>query len=294
MPPLILAVNVGYYDFSIIGATNVRIDSAIDSGVGGSLANSLIQNIWIEHVKVGIWVDGPFSGLHGVGIIIRDTFADGINLHKGVSNVIIEQSMIRNTGDDGMAMWSDQLPDTGNTFRFNTIQVPVLANAIGIYGGSDNSANDNYVADSICEGGGLQVSNRFGSVLLSGVTTMARNTVNRCGAPNHDNTAHNGALWFWPQDGAMNSLVNINDTVILDSSYAGITFWGSQLTNTHFNNITITMAPYAIEVNGLNGQAYFKDVVASRLTTGGIHSCDSGFKLVQESGDSGWSDTHCN
>lgn len=36
---------------------------------------------------------------------------DGINLHQGISNTLVEQSMIRNTGDDIMAMWA-QSPGT--------------------------------------------------------------------------------------------------------------------------------------------------------------------------------------
>jgi len=123
---------------------------------------------------------------------------------------------------------------------------------------------------------------------------MTRNTVVRCGAPNRYNSNHNGALWFWPIDGPMTSLVNISDIEITDSSFAGITFWGtSQLTATYFNNIKITTAPYAMEVNSVNGQAYFTNVVASDLSKGGIYSCDAGFKLVQVSGNSGWSDSHC-
>lgn len=60
-------------------------------------------------------------------------------------------------GDDALAMWAEKDTDANNVFQFNTIQVPVLANGIAIYGGTNNSATDSYVADSICDGGGLQV-----------------------------------------------------------------------------------------------------------------------------------------
>jgi len=288
------STNVQLYDFAIYGDTNVRDDNAIDSGIGGALTNSLVQNLWIEHVKCGLWVDGPFSGLHVTGVIVRDTFADGLNLHMGVSNVVVEQSMFRNTGDDCLAMWSDTYPDVANVFKFNTLQVPVLANGAAIYGGQDNSATDNYVADTICEGGGLQVGNRFGSVPLSGTTTFARNTLDRCGAPNHDNTSHNGAMWIWSEQSPFTTPINTVDGVINDSSYAAFTFWGTQITSANFNNITINGGPYAGEVNSVTGTAYFTYVVATGLTAGGIWSCDAGFQFNQGSGCSGWSDVHCN
>lgn len=73
-----------------------------------------------------MWLDGPFDSLHITGVTIRNTFAgmfvhtftdfymllmyllDGINFHQGVTNCMVEQSIIRNTGDDGLAMWPEQ------------------------------------------------------------------------------------------------------------------------------------------------------------------------------------------
>jgi hypothetical protein len=246
------------YDFAMSGDTNVRDDASIDSGAGGALENAIIQNMWIEHTKCGMWLDGPFNALHATGLVIMNTYADGVNFHTGITNSVIEQSLIRNAGDDGLAMWSQGTPDTKNVFKFNTIQMPVLANGIAIYGGSDNSATDNYIADTICEGGGLQASNRFGSVQLGGTTTFTRNTLVRTGSPNRPNAAHNGAMWYWAGDYAMSGNVDVSDIDIFDSSYAGITFWGSQMENVNFDHITIDTAPYAVEVVGVSGTVVYK------------------------------------
>jgi len=286
--------NVSLYDFAIYGDTEYRDDAAADSGIGGGLSNTIVQNLWIEHTKCGIWVDGPMDGFHVTGITIRNTWADGVNFHRGVTNSIIEQSMLRTTGDDSLAMWTDAIVDSKNTFRFNTITNPVLANGLAIYGGSDNSITDNYVADSLCEGGAIQVSNRFNSIALSGTTTVARNTAVRCGAPNHDNSNHNGALWFWAQQYEMNAVINITDLQVSDSSYAGVTFWGSKISQIYFTNVTFDTAPYALEVFGVSGQAFFTDVTAKNLANGGVYSCDQAFVLNSVSGNSGWNDTHCN
>ena len=53
-------------------------------GVGGTpTAGAVIQNVYIQHTKCGMWVNGPGEGLMISGGIIRDTMADGINLHTG-------------------------------------------------------------------------------------------------------------------------------------------------------------------------------------------------------------------
>ena len=45
---------------------------------------------------------------------------------------------LRNNGDDAMAMWSKGTANVNNTFRFNTAQMPILANTYAIYGGDGN------------------------------------------------------------------------------------------------------------------------------------------------------------
>jgi len=262
--------------------------------VGGALSDTVIQNLWIEHTKCGMWLDGPFDSLHVVSTTIRNVYADGINLHRGVTNSVVEQSIFRNLGDDALAMWSETPhADVNNTFRFNTIQVPVLANGIAIYGGTDNSATDNYVADSVCEGGGLQASNRFQSVALAGNTHFARNTVQRCGAPNRYGFDHNGAVWFWAEQAEMNGKVTFEDIDILNSSFAAMTFWGGSITDMHFDKIKIDTTPYVAEVRGVNGQAFFTNTVATNVEKAGIYSCNPGMVFNQGAGCSGWNSTKC-
>ena len=156
-------------DFAIFGDTTVRNDQISDSGLGGALGGgSTVDNLWIEHTKVGAWFDGPVDGLTITNLRIQDTMADGINLHNGVSHVTVSNTFVRNTGDDGMAMWSDQNADHDNSFTHDTVSVPVLANGFAIYGGHDNTISDNIASDTVTQGGGVQVGNRFGSVPLAG------------------------------------------------------------------------------------------------------------------------------
>ena len=55
----------------------------------------------------------------------------------GVTNCTIEHNYLRNTGDDSIAMWSQASigADEGNTIAHNTVQLPILANGIAVYGG---------------------------------------------------------------------------------------------------------------------------------------------------------------
>ena len=51
----------------------------------------------------------------------------------------MSNNFVRNTGDDGLAMWSETTANAGNTFDHNTVQTPTLANGIAIYGGTDTT-----------------------------------------------------------------------------------------------------------------------------------------------------------
>jgi len=285
------SVDVELYDFAVFGDTNVRDDNAPDSGVGGAFnGNSLVQNLWIEHTKCGMWLDGPFSGLHVMGTTIRNTYADGINLHQGVSNVVVEQTILRNVADDGLAMWSEHNADVKNVFKFNTIQLPILANGIALYGGQDNSATDNYVADSVCDGGGLQIGNRYNSVGISGTTTLARNTLVRCGAPSRFGPQDCGSIWLWQEQGAFNGNVQLQDIESTDSSFSAVTFWSGNFNgNTVISGLKVNGGPYVMEVNSASGDIPCDHVVST--AAGSIHSC-AGLVFQDKGGNSGWDMNH--
>jgi len=286
--------DVGLYDFSITGLTNVRIDEQLDSGVGNALSKTIIQNLWIEHCKCGMWLDGPFDGFHVTGVTYRNLYADGLNFHQGVTNSVVEQSDLRNTGDDGLAMWSDKQPDVKNVFKFNTIAIPILANGIAIYGGQDNQATDNVISDTICEGGAVQISNRFQSVHLSGQTNVLRSTFHRCGAPDRSNQQHNGALYVWPQEAPFSGGILFEDLEIYNSSWAGITFSDGHMEKVQFKNIKIIESPWAMELHSIGGSADLNGVVATQIDVVGVASCvGDAFKLNDLGGNSGWNSTKC-
>ncbi|MFC7106140.1 right-handed parallel beta-helix repeat-containing protein [Nonomuraea rubra] len=136
-------------DFAIEGDVRERIDTDQVNGIGGAMSDSTIDGLHIRHTKVGMWFDGPMANLRITNNIIVDQIADAINFHTGVSGSRVSNNFIRNTGDDALAMWSEKSANTGNTIDHNTVQTPVLANGIAVYGGTDNTISGNLVADPI-------------------------------------------------------------------------------------------------------------------------------------------------
>jgi hypothetical protein len=287
------SVNVHVRDVTLRGEVMIRNDAAQTNGIGGGLSDSIVANVWITHTKCGMWLDGPMQSLLVTGVTIRGTTADGINFHRGVEGSVVEYTTVRNTGDDGLAMWSDGVPDANCTFRFNTVQVPVLANAIAVYGGADNAVVGNAVADSVTQGGGLHVGNRFGAVPLSGTTTLSANLVTRCGCLDPNWHFGVGAVWLYALDEPMTGAVLVADTVLADSPYEALQFIGSSVTGVVLSNVTVGgVGTFVLQLQS-RGSASATGVVATGVGFFGVYDCGAGFTLQDGGGNSGWSTTHC-
>jgi Malectin domain len=292
--------NVTLSNFAIEGQITQRSDCYGENGVGGALNNSTISNLWIEHTKVGMWFDGPFSGLTITGSRIDGTMADGINFHQGISNSSVSQSIIRGTGDDGLALWSDihqtANGDSNDTFDHNTVQSPWVANDIAIYGGTGNSATNNYVSGSQYRGGGIMVDyENFGSwttAPFGGTTTVSNNTINQIAGFGDQGIQQFGALMYWADSGSMNATFTASGLEIDNSQYAAIQFdGGNSISNVAMSDINISGAEFAFanKVSTVTGSA--SNVTASGLTVNSMESCESAgsFNITLGSGNSGWS-----
>ncbi|MDF5731974.1 MAG: glycosyl hydrolase family 28-related protein [Rhizonema sp. PD38] len=281
------AQNVHFSDFAIWGEVVQRVDNDQINGIGGAYSNSTFINLWIEHTKCGMWLDGPFDRLMISNVRIRNQNADGINFHKQVTNSTVTQSFFRNTGDDAIAMWNDG-GGGFNTFSFNRIEMPVLANAIAIYGGESNIVTDNYVADQQAEGGGIHLGNRFpGSRPISGTTVIARNVIVRAGSQDDYNNWNygTGALWFYALDANMTGTIRVEDNQIIDSNYEAIHFIGSSVTNVTLNhNQIIGAGTYAMEIRSA-GAVTISNTTATDLGHGSILNCRKDFAITDGGGN---------
>jgi len=112
----------------------------------------------------------------------------------------------------------------------------VLANNFAIYGGRDIAVLGNLATDTVVQGGGIHVGNRFGAVPLSGTTTIARNMLMRTGSLDLFSHVGTGALWFAAFDSPLDGRVEARHNLIHDSAYEAVQFIGSSVTNVHFDH----------------------------------------------------------
>jgi hypothetical protein len=281
--------NVHLADFAIFANVQERNDGAQVNGIGGALSNSTVDRIWIEHEKVGAWMDGPMTNLVFSGMRIRNVTADGVNFHDGVTNSKVTNSDLRNLGDDGLATWSDTNADANDSFDHNTVQYPILANGIAIYGGHDNFVTDNRVIDAgLTQGGGIHVAQRFASTTL-GRTDVLRNTLIRDGALDPNWQFGVGALWFDARDGAMTGLTNVDNILIQQSPYEAIQFVsGSNISNVKINNATIQNTGTFVVQEQVGGAATISNSTATGTQgPAPIYNCGVGFTLTDGGGNSG-------
>jgi len=295
------STNVHLQNFAISGNVQDRCDSCQVNGIGGALSNSTVSNIWIEHMKVGAWMDGPMTGLTFSGMRIRNTTADGINFHGGVTSSTVTNSDIRNTGDDGIATWADAGigADANDTISNNTVQLQQLANGIAIYGGHDNTVSGNLVVDTgITQGGGIQVGQRFNSTPV-GTTTISNNTMIRDGDLDPNWQFGVGALWFDGSQGAITGPVNVTNALIEQSPYEAIQWVEGTVSGVNLNNVTIAgTGTFALQEQ-TGGTASATNVVATGVAQANqgnppSYSCEGGnFTITDNGGNSGITPTQC-
>ena len=287
---------VTVHDLSIFDNVNTRDDSdGSVNGFNGGFNNTTISNVWIQNAKVGAWIVGATTNLKLQNMRIQDTLADGINFDGGVTDSSVSNSFLRNTQDDGLALWSST-NDSGDVFDHNTVDSPGLANNIAFYGGSDNSATNNLLQDTVTRGGGIHVGNRFGAVALAGTTAISGNKLVRTGQfdPGWDYGV--GAMWFFALDSAMTGTVNVTGNEIDDSPYEAFQFEGTleggkPISNVNISNDTVSNVGTYVFQDQTSGSATVSGVTATGVGAGGVEDCGSGFALNAGSGNSGWSTT---
>ena len=295
------STNVHLSNFAIFGNVQVRDDSAQVNGIGGAMSNSTVSNIWIDHMKVGAWMDGPMTGLTFSGMRIRDTTADGINFHGGVTNSTVTNSDIRNTGDDGIATWADSGigADSGDTISNNTVQLQQLANGIAIYGGNNNTVSGNLVVDTgITQGGGIQVGQRFTSTPV-GLTTISNNTMIRDGSLDPNWQFGVGALWFDGSQGWGGGPVNVSNTLIEQSPFEAIQWVEGTISGVNLSNVSIIgTGTFALQEQ-TGGTATATNVTATGVAQANqgnnpSYSCEgTAFAITDGGGNSGISPAGC-
>jgi hypothetical protein len=275
-------------NFAIEGDVRNRVDTDQVNGIGGALSDSTIKGLYIHHTKVGIWLDGPMNNVTIRDTVIADQIADGMNFHQGVTNSRVLNSLIRNTGDDGLAMWSQKvggqpgIENANNVFDHNTVQIPSLANGIAIYGGRDNTVSNNIVADPLREGSGLHAGSRFGSTDFAGYLRFTNNTTVRAGSFELNWKIGLGAIWLYALESSLTARIEVTGGNFLQNTYNAILIvsdWPVKdlysVTNVHFKEIHVDGTGTSVLSARAAGSASFQNVVARNVGAVGINNCGS-------------------
>ncbi|WP_232533684.1 glycosyl hydrolase family 28-related protein [Plantactinospora sp. KBS50] len=268
--------------FAIEGDVRERIDTDQVNGIGGAFSDSTFDGLHIRHTKVGIWLDGPMRNVRITNTMIVDQIADGLNLHTGVTDSLVADTVIRNTGDDGLAMWSEGTGNARNTFAHNTVQSPVLANGIAIYGGTDNTVSDNLVADPVREGSALHVGSRFGAEPFTGTLSITDNTTVRAGTYELNWNIGLGAIWVYALDRDIDARIEVTGDAYLDSTYNAImlvTEWSVKdlysISDIHFRDVQVDGTGTSVLSARSAGAASFQNVDARNVGAVGVNNCGS-------------------
>ncbi|GGL15707.1 mycodextranase [Sphaerisporangium melleum] len=294
--------NVHLSGFAIEGDVRGRIDDDQVNGVGGAMSDSTIEGLHIRHTKVGMWFDGPMRNLRVRNTIIVDQIADALNFHTGVTDSVVTNTFVRNTGDDGLAMWSDKVANARNTFARNTVQTPVLANGIAVYGGTDTTLSGNLVADPIREGSAIQVGSRFGAEPFTGYLRITDNTTVRAGTYELNWNIGLGAIWFYALERSIDADIEVAGDHFLDNTYNAIMLvseWSVRdlysIGDVRFKDIRVDGTGTSVVSARVKGSASFENVDARNVGAVGVNNCGafgfpatgSEFSLTDRGGNDG-------
>jgi len=280
-----------YYDFALFGDTVARDDASPETAFRGNLTNSVIENVWIEHLKVGIWPEKGSGPLAVTSVRIRNLMADGVNFYNGTHDSFVENSHFRNTGDDAIAAWSDTYmspgPSKNNVFRKNYIQIPWKANCFGIYGGQDNKLEDNVCADTV-QYPGMFFAEQFNAHPFTGTTEANRNTLLRAGGNAYNHT--HGALKFHADQAPVGN-IKINTLDIIDPTNSGIHVEGGNIIDkVWLNTVTISnpgQASFYLNA-GSQGALDAVKVTSAGGSSAVVNESGGKFNLIKGAGSTGW------
>jgi hypothetical protein len=291
-------------DFAIDGDA---VAESTAGGNGGAIYingnNWLIDSLWISHEGAGVWASGTNGTVQNCRL--NNTWADGININNGNggngytigNNLTVKNNFIRGSGDDGLAVNdSTDNPDQSEMLNpvviNNTVVAPWWANLMGIYGGANVLAANNYLHDAV-KGNGIYIggydSTGYGAPLETAL--VQGNTVIRGGSFGYGNRNPGIAVGYTstnsPVGMAPMTNMNVRGNTDVDAMFDGVDFEGG--TGTVFSNNTVVSPGgngFAINGGGA-GDAFFG---CNTLT--GLASGEQGF--VNNAGSSFVVTGNCN
>jgi hypothetical protein len=280
-------------DLAIFGETSHRNDK---SDVGNAFTGrpgdgTTIARVWVEHMKCAFWVDrageqqGP-TRLRITECRFRDLMADAVNFCNGTRDSMVDNSEIRNSGDDSLAAWSPRHggpPGGHNTFAHNVIASPWVANGIALYGGGPFRVVGNTVSDTVTTGSGIYVSANFDAHGFQGLIDVSDNALIRAGAHESDMGGPTGAIRVLAAEGDMTGAQFLfRNNTVTDPLESAVSIQGPHaITGLQVDGLQVAGAPLLVDVRpGARGEAAFSHVTARGANAGAVRGADSAlFKL---------------
>ena len=237
-----------------------------------------VENVWITHTNVGFWMCGVRGGTVR-GCRVRFTYADGININRGSSGNLVENNHVRGTGDDGIALLSQQKhtpkPSSNNTVRANTVLAVWFGHNLDVAGGAGHVIENNLLADNANTG--------CLTIHLPDVYPMYPQT----SAIFHHNTilrgggilggVRRGAIWISPGSVSISD-VRFEDNTIIDPVFYGIHLAGGKSQKISFErNVIVQPGMYAIFIEPqVKGAGTFIRNTVSRVGEHGLQIKSAG------------------
>lgn len=219
--------------------SNATSRASVD-GCGGGMdttgTNWLADNIWTQHTMSGFWASGTGGTVQNCRL--TSIWADGCNLNNVAltgtvgNNLTAKNNFIRGTGDDGTVFNSvnyngstTYTPMSGCKINNCTVIGAWGGKCVAIYGGSNQTIQDNYMSDTARYIGlGIGKFGTNGSDLTSG--TVTGNVVVRCGGNGFNQgqpALHIGNGGDGQGVGNVGG-VTVSNNLVLNSLYDGIGF----------------------------------------------------------------------
>lgn len=221
-------------------------------GTWGS--NCVIKNVWVEHFETGMWfADYDFategapqditSNLLITNARIRNNYADGVNFAEGSNHCTVEHTNIRNSGDDGFAVWSSDnwghgVPGTHNVLQYSTVENVWRAGGVAFHGADGHGVNHVLIRDGRgCAG--IRFTDTFPGFkfLQNNQSVMSNITIINHGTTYDLFNEEIGAIYLSGAAGLFN--VYWEDIDIIDSQRHAITLEGGPYQNIEFHSLKI-------------------------------------------------------
>ncbi len=284
-----------FRDFAIFGNTDGLRTQGGKAWVNSAYRNTVIENMWIEHVQCGYWVGGnaESTNLRISNVRFRNTGADAVNLCNGTKDSVIENSHARNTGDDAFAIWSATdlypFPATNNVIRNCTAQITWRAAGFAIYGGRGNRIENSIAYDTLTYPG-LTVSSEFQPYPMESATIDGLTLVRTGGT--YWGGQQFGSIWLRADMNPTNG-ITIKNVDIIDPTYQGVSIQsnnGGVFTNVAFENVTISNpTTYGVQVlSTAKGSATFTNVTVNNAPSGKVVNQSNGGFTVVNGGGNNW------